>query len=93
MSAEAELTPTSYIQHHLKNLTTQVGEGGFWVLVGSFEGALDAWRFENVTYRDPQAEPRTARRWEGPARNAWRSSAPRWSRSNSRRPTRDWAAR
>ena len=32
MSAEAELTPTSYIQHHLKNLTTQVGEGGFWVL-------------------------------------------------------------
>lgn len=32
MAGEAELTPTGYIQHHLKNLTFQVGEGGFWVL-------------------------------------------------------------
>ena len=24
--------PTEYIQHHLKNLAIQVGEGGFWVL-------------------------------------------------------------
>lgn len=32
MAAEA-LTPTSYIQHHLKNLTAPVGEGGgFWTL-------------------------------------------------------------
>ncbi len=32
MAAE-ELTPTSYIQHHLQNLTGQVGEGGgFWTL-------------------------------------------------------------
>ena len=29
MAAESELTPTSYIQHHLQNLTAQVGEGGF----------------------------------------------------------------
>ncbi|KAF1685735.1 F0F1 ATP synthase subunit A [Pseudoxanthomonas broegbernensis] len=28
MAGEAELTPTSYIQHHLHNLTAQVGEGG-----------------------------------------------------------------
>ena len=32
MAAEAELTPTSYIQHHLKNLTHSVGEGSFWTL-------------------------------------------------------------
>lgn len=33
MAGEAELTPTSYIQHHLHNLTAQVGEGGpFWTL-------------------------------------------------------------
>ena len=31
--AAAELTPTSYIQHHLHNLTGQVGEGGaFWTI-------------------------------------------------------------
>lgn len=28
MAATDELTPTSYIQHHLQNLTAQVGEGG-----------------------------------------------------------------
>ena len=32
MAAEAELTPTSYIQHHLQNLTHSFGEGGFWTL-------------------------------------------------------------
>lgn len=32
MAGEAELTPTSYIQHHLHNLTAQVGEGGFMTL-------------------------------------------------------------
>lgn len=32
MAAE-ELTPTSYIQHHLQNLTGQVGDGGpFWAI-------------------------------------------------------------
>ena len=31
MAAEHELTPTSYIQHHLTFLTKPVGEaGGFW---------------------------------------------------------------
>src|SRR5690606_22121443 len=30
MAGESELTPTSYIQHHLQNLTAQVGEGGFF---------------------------------------------------------------
>ena len=32
MAGEQELTPTSYIQHHLQNLTASVGEGGFWTL-------------------------------------------------------------
>ena len=32
MAAETELTPTSYIEHHLTYLTTQVSEGSFWVL-------------------------------------------------------------
>lgn len=32
MAGEAEQTPTSYIQHHLHNLTAQVGEGGFMTL-------------------------------------------------------------
>lgn len=32
MAGEAELTPTGYINHHLQNLTTSVGEGGFWTL-------------------------------------------------------------
>ena len=31
-SGEAVLTPTEYIQHHLHNLTAQVGEGGFWTI-------------------------------------------------------------
>src|SRR5690606_36738845 len=32
MAGEAELTPTSYIQHHLHNLTAHVGEGSFWTI-------------------------------------------------------------
>ncbi len=32
MASNIELTPTSYIDHHLTNLTSQIGEGSFWVL-------------------------------------------------------------
>lgn len=32
MAAEHELTPTSYIQHHLTFLAKPVGEGSFWTL-------------------------------------------------------------
>lgn len=31
-NVEAELTPASYIGHHLQYLDAQVGEGGFWTL-------------------------------------------------------------
>ena len=32
MAAEQELNPTSYINHHLTQMTRQVGDGDFWVL-------------------------------------------------------------
>ena len=32
MAGEPELTPTSYIQHHLHNLSAHVGEGSFWTI-------------------------------------------------------------
>lgn len=32
MAVETQLTPASYIQHHLQNLTASVGEGTFWTL-------------------------------------------------------------
>lgn len=32
MSSETGLSPTSYIQHHLTNHTTSIGDGSFWVL-------------------------------------------------------------
>ena len=32
MASGTELTPTSYITHHLTNLTAPVGEGSFWIL-------------------------------------------------------------
>lgn len=41
MAVESELTPSSYIQHHLQNLTHSVGEGGFWTLhVDTLVGSL-----------------------------------------------------
>ena len=41
MAAAAELTPTSYIQHHLQNLTASVGEGSFMTLnVDTLVGSL-----------------------------------------------------
>ena len=52
----------------------RLAQGGFWVLVATFEGRLDAWRFEDVSWQSGAPEPRTARRWEGPPRDAWRSS-------------------
>jgi len=32
MAAETELTPTSYIQHHLTFFEKQIGDGGFWTI-------------------------------------------------------------
>ena len=32
MASGTELTPTSYMSHHLTNLTSSIGEGEFWTL-------------------------------------------------------------
>jgi F-type H+-transporting ATPase subunit a len=32
MASDKELTPTAYMDHHLTNLTSSVGEGSFWTL-------------------------------------------------------------
>lgn len=53
----------------------RLAEGGFWVVVATFEGRVDAWRFADVRRTDPAGEPREpARRWRGPEASAWTSS-------------------
>ena len=32
MASGTELTPTSYMSHHLTNLTSSLGDGAFWTL-------------------------------------------------------------
>ena len=49
--------------------------GGFWVVVATFEGRIDAWRFAEVEHGPGVREPRAdARRWHGPARSEWETS-------------------
>lgn len=53
----------------------RLAQGGFWVLVGTFEGRIDAWRFADVETVDPVKEPSDASRvWRGPAASSWTSS-------------------
>ena len=44
---------------------------GWWALVGTFEGQIDAWRFAEV---GPDDGAGARERWQGPAREAWTSS-------------------
>lgn len=57
----------------LPDAADRVAAGGFWGVVGDFEGEVRAWRFARVD-REPDAAPRPGRNltWRGPAR--WRSS-------------------
>jgi para-aminobenzoate synthetase component 1 len=56
----------------------RLAEGGFWVLVGTFEGRLDAWRFADVEAVEPVKEPADAARvWHGPVPEDWVSSLDR----------------
>ncbi|WP_062529235.1 chorismate-binding protein [Demequina rhizosphaerae] len=55
----------------------RVAEGGFWVVVATFEGRLDAWRMATVERDDAVPEPAPGREWEGPAPEAWRTSLDR----------------
>lgn len=53
----------------------RIASGGFWVVVATFEGRLDAWRMARVEREDdavPEAAP--GREWRGPERGAWTSS-------------------
>lgn len=52
-----------------------LADGGFWVLVATFEGDLRAWRFAEVERPEPvkrRSEP--GRVWRGPAPGEWSSS-------------------
>ncbi|NYI41310.1 chorismate-binding protein [Demequina lutea] len=53
----------------------RLAAGGFWVVVATFEGRIDAWRFADVERApDVREPPEAARAWLGPARSAWESS-------------------
>ena len=56
----------------------RLSDGGFWVIVGTFEGRIDAWRFADVERR-PQVGERTGpeRPWRGPGASSWASSLDR----------------
>ena len=63
MASEAELTPTSYIEHHLHNLTFKVQEGGFWMLhvdtlvMSLLMGGLMVFMFWTATRRPTAGVP------------------------------------
>lgn len=58
-------------------------ERGFWVVAGTFEGDVRAWRFADVVRTPPDAVPpdaapvNPAPAWHGPDPGAWRSSMTR----------------
>ncbi|MBO1750495.1 chorismate-binding protein [Actinotalea sp. BY-33] len=47
--------------------------GGFWAVVGDFDGTVRAWRFAQVV-RGPSVPPGRPRPWSGPPIGGWRSS-------------------
>lgn len=58
----------------------RLSQGGFWVVVATFEGRIDAWRFAEVVRGDEAIEPQEAsRRWQGPPPGAWGTSLDRRS--------------
>lgn len=54
----------------------RLSEGGFWVVVGDFDGRIDAWRMHHVD-RSPAAAPTQTRAWEGPDPSLWTTSLSR----------------
>ncbi len=53
----------------------RLAAGGFWVVVATFEGRMDAWRFADVDRGPGVREPlEAARPWDGPDRSAWETS-------------------
>ncbi len=53
----------------------RLAAGGFWVVVATFEGRIDAWRFSQVE-RGPavRESSKAEREWHGPSAMAWTSS-------------------
>lgn len=53
----------------------RLASGGFWVVVATFEGRIDAWRFADVERGPGVREPSAGSRpWRGPAQAAWETS-------------------
>nr|WP_024288262.1 chorismate-binding protein [Cellulomonas sp. KRMCY2] len=52
----------------------RVAAGGFWVVVGDFEGRVRAWRFADVDRGGAEPVPSASSGWSPPARDAWSSS-------------------
>lgn len=56
----------------------RLSEEGFWVVVATFEGRMDAWRFAEVARGvSPEEAAELSRPWAGPARDSWSSSLDR----------------
>ncbi len=56
----------------------RLSEGGFWVLVATFEGDLRAWRFADVEHTKPVKQaPEPSRVWRGPDASTWATSLDR----------------
>lgn len=51
----------------------RLAQGGFWVVVGDFDGRIDAWRMAHVE-KTPSPPPPTGRAWHGPQASAWVTS-------------------
>lgn len=49
-------------------------DGGFWAVVGEFEGPVRAWRFARVRRGGGASAARTLGRWYGPVASDWASS-------------------
>lgn len=61
----------------LRTQADRLTYGGFWAVVGTFEGRIDAWRFADVKRVDSTPEHPQASRWLGPSADSWASSLSR----------------
>ena len=58
----------------LRRGAARLAEHGFWVVIATFDGQRDAYRFATVERSPAVAEAGPAPVWEGPAIDQWRSS-------------------
>ncbi|WP_084103581.1 chorismate-binding protein [Demequina sp. NBRC 110056] len=77
-SAEFRGLSASGVEEHIdaRRDGHRLAEGGFWVVVGDFDGRVDAWRMAEVT-ATPAAPRASGRPWVGPQPSAWTSSMSR----------------